>query len=357
MIGEPTTAAPSGVKRAAIQLVDGRELIYFGDSADAASAAPDLRADLLGTPSDSQVRWDPLFEDYTVIAGHRQGRTYRPVSSECPLCPSGAGNPTEIPAGDFEVAVFENRFPAFSGGGRRAGRCEVVCFSSNHDRAFAELPPDHAATVVAALADRTTALAAAGAAYVLCFENRGAEIGVTLAHPHGQIYGYPFVPPRFARADAAARRHRDRTGRCLQCAQLSDELRAGDRVVVQDEHSVAYVPYAARWPYEVRIVPRRHTADLPALGDTERRSGAAMLQDVLRRFDALFDSPTPYIAAWLQAPTHDGDAVWHLAAEVFTIRRAADKLKYLAGAESVAATWINDVSPESAAAALSGGGH
>ncbi|SHF66052.1 UDPglucose--hexose-1-phosphate uridylyltransferase [Jatrophihabitans endophyticus] len=352
MTGTRTAPSEHEATRAATQLADGRELIYFGARAATAASVPDRRTDLPRGSSSSQLRWDPLFEDIAVIAGHRQSRTYRPAGPDCPLCPSREGRLTEIPAGDYDVAVFENRFPAFAADA--GGRCEVVCFSSDHERSFALLPAPHAVTVVDALADRTAALATAGAEYVLCFENRGAEIGVTLGHPHGQIYGYPYVPPRFARAGDAAHRYRARTARCLQCDQLADELRDTERIVVENEHWVAYVPYAARWPYEVRTVPRRHVPDLPALDVAGRRALAAIHQDVLRRFDTLFGEPAPYIAAWLQAPTRRHRDDWHLAGEVFTIRRAADKLKYLAGAESVAATWINDIAPETAAERLRG---
>jgi UDPglucose--hexose-1-phosphate uridylyltransferase len=177
---------------------------------------------------------------------------------------------------------------------------------------------------------------------------------VTLSHPHGQIYGYPFVPPRFFRAAEAMRRYAERTGGCLQCQQLSAELAAGDRIVCQSPGWVAYVPFAARWPYEVRVAPREHLPDLPALTSGLRDELAEVYLDVLKRFDRLFDTPVPYIAGWQQAPVRQDRDVWHLAAEIFTIRRAPGKLKYLAGSESAAAIWINDVAPEVAAARLRG---
>jgi UDPglucose--hexose-1-phosphate uridylyltransferase len=328
-------------------LADGRALHYFDDELGVVRDGVDRRTDLAPAPPASEVRWNPLFRDYAVIAGHRQDRTYQPPADRCPLCPSRDGAPTEIPARDYDVAVFENRFPAF------AGRCEVICFSSDHDRSFAELGARRVRTIVDAWADRTRALAALDSVdYVLCFENRGAEIGVTLSHPHGQIYGFPFVPTRFATAGRAAQEYRDDEGDCLQCALLRDELEAGDRIVAESEFWVCYVPFAARWPYEVRVVPRRHTPDLPDLSDAERDDLAEVYPDALRRFDRLFDTPAPYVASWQQAPVRHHRDAWHLAAEIFTIRRGPTKLKYLAGAESGAATWINDIAPEVAAARL-----
>ena len=358
------TVTTSAAYRQSIRLADGRELIYYDREPGVDRTAPDERSDLPPATPSSQVRWDPLFEEHVVIADHRQARTYRPPTSACPLCPSRPGRPTEVPSHEYDVVVFENRFPAFAAlqqpvdpppgfehlivPGR--GRCEVVCFSSRHDTSFADLSAADARAVIDALADRTAALSALDdIEYIFCFENRGDEIGVTLSHPHGQIYGYPFVPPRFARAGRAAQRHRAGTGNCLQCRQLDQELTAGDRIIRATDRWVAYVPFAARWPYQVRLVPRQHVADLPALNGDDRAALVDVYQEVLRRFNRLFDQPAPYIAAWLQAPTRTFRDCWHLALEVFTIRRAADRLKYLAGAESAAATWINDIAPEVAA--------
>jgi UDPglucose--hexose-1-phosphate uridylyltransferase len=351
-------------------LTDGRELVYYDRQPGQDRSAPDLRTDLPPADTTSQIRWNPLFRDYTVIAQHRQERTYKPPANLCPLCPSSDGKRTEIPAPDYEVAVFENRFPSLSlnsadvvplvdqppfRSAPGAGRCEVVCFTSNHDMPFSQLPAEHVRTVVDAWADRTRVLSGYESIdYVFCFENRGEEIGVTLSHPHGQIYGYPFVPPRFYKAREALEHHRDRVGGCLQCQLLDAECADGSRVVFESRHWVAYVPFAARWPYEIRLVPRSHLPDLPSLGDGERDDLARIYLRVLQAFDALFDTPAPYIAGWQQAPVRGDRAVWHLAAEIFTVRRAPGRLKHLAGSESGAAVWINDVTPEVAAARLRG---
>ncbi|HEV7203455.1 MAG TPA: galactose-1-phosphate uridylyltransferase [Jatrophihabitans sp.] len=354
--------------RSEIRLADGRELYYYDQEAGRDRSAPDERVDLPPAETSSQIRWNPLLRDYSVVAGHRQSRTYKPPADLCPLDPSGDGRHTEIPASDYEVVVFENRFPSFSlqsselvptvdvppfRSAPGAGRCEVVCFSSAHDLSFSDLPLPQVETVIDAWVDRTQALSAVDSIeYVYCFENRGEEIGVTLTHPHGQIYGYPFVPPRFYRTAEAFERHRERTGECLQCMLLAAEVDDGSRVVIESDHWVAYVPFAARWPYEVRVVPRRHVPDLPALDGPERKDLAGVYVGVLQAFDSLFDTPTPYIANWQQAPVRQSREVWHLAAELFTIRRAEGRLKYLAGSESGAAVWINDIAPETAAEQL-----
>lgn len=359
-----------------VPLADERELIYYDTVPDGASAperdATDKRH-LPAPPSAAHLRYDPLTEEWVAIAAHRQTRTFLPQADDCPLCPSRDGRQTEIPADDYEVVVFENRFPSFSpraaadSADRQpqptpytavapgTGRCDVVCFTPEHDASFATLPLARVRTVVDALADRTAALSADPAtAQVFCFENRGVEIGVTLHHPHGQIYAYPFLPPRSAHMLAAARRHAARTGgRNLYADVLAAERAAGTRVVAENPHWTAYVPAAARWPYEVHLAPHRQVPDLAALTDEERASLAPIYQDMVRRFDRLFDSgPAPYVAGWQQAPVGDGRDYGYLHLQIFTIRRAADKLKYLAGSEAAMGVFINDIAPEHAAADL-----
>jgi UDPglucose--hexose-1-phosphate uridylyltransferase len=368
--GDGTAAA--AVRKASVTLADGRELIYFGASAHAAAAHPDLRP-LGRVEASSQVRYDPLLGEWVIVASHRQDRTFLPPADHCPLDPSQPGRLTEIPAPDYEVAVFENRFPSLvtppgaapvSGDGAPGppgllaarpghGRCEVVCFSSQHSASFADLTHDQAALVLAAWIDRSAALAALpGVEQVFCFENRGREIGVTLSHPHGQIYAYPFVTPRTARVLATLERYRRDRGRNLFDEVLAAELGDGSRVVIDAEHWVAFVPHAAHWPYEVHLYPRRRVPDLPELTAAERDEFCDVYLDLLRRFDRLFDDPAPYISGWHQAPRHADRDEFALHLELFTIRRAPGKLKYLAGSESGMGAFANDIVPERAAATL-----
>lgn len=356
------------MKKTTTKLADGRELLYFDADETAVRDAPDLRP-LEPVTALSEVRRDPVTGDHVTVAAHRQGRTYHPPADECPLCPSGDGRLSEIPAADYEVAVFENRFPSLARGaaahvpGRPgplfdlapgAGRCEVVCFTAEHDASFADLSEERARVVLDAWTDRTAALSALpGIEQVYCFENRGAEIGVTLPHPHGQIYAFPFVPPRTSRVAARAAEHRAAFGRNLFDDVVAAELADPVRVVIAGRHWTAFVPFAARWPYEVHLYPNRRVPDLTGLSEDERAEFPGLYLDLLRRFDRLFDGagPTPYIAAWHQAPAaHRDELALHL--ELFTIRRAAGKLKYLAGVESGMDAFVNDVSPEGAAERL-----
>jgi UDPglucose--hexose-1-phosphate uridylyltransferase len=207
--------------------------------------------------------------------------------------------------------------------------------------------------VTEALIDRTTALSALpGVAQVYCFENRGAEIGVTQPHPHGQIYAYPFVTPRTARALDGALAYARRTGRNLADDVLAAERAAGERIVLAGPHWTAFVPHAARWPYEVHLYPNRRVPDLASLRPAERAELAIAELDVLGRFARLFDEPAPYISAWHQAPVAAGREQLALHLELFTMRRSSDKLKYLAGSESGMDAFANDILPERAAARL-----
>ncbi|MBF9134939.1 galactose-1-phosphate uridylyltransferase [Plantactinospora sp. S1510] len=355
------------MRRTSVKLADGRELIYFDERSDAVREGPDRR-DLPPPPPASQLRYDPLVDEWVAIAAHRQSRIFLPPTDQCPLCPSTPDRHSEIPAYDYDVVVFENRFPSFSDRpgdppGQvtpytalrpAAGRCEVVCFTADHHASFGTLAPARVRTVLEALADRTAALSGLpGVEQVFCFENRGVEIGVTLHHPHGQIYAYPFLPPRSRAMLTAAQRHAERTGgRNLYADVLAAERAAGDRVVAENEHWTAYVPAAARWPFEVHLAPHRPVPDIPGLDDAERDAFGPLYLDLLRRLDALFDRPLPYISAWHQAPVHAAPGLGHLHLQVFSIRRAADKLKYLAGSESAMGVFINDIPPERAAQML-----
>jgi UDPglucose--hexose-1-phosphate uridylyltransferase len=357
------------MKTASVTLADGRELIYFGESADWAAGYPDRR-EIGRVGVSSQVRHDPLLGEWVIIAGHRQDRTYLPPADLCPLDPSGPGRLTEIPAPSYEVAVFENRFPSLVTASARPaheevtgdgllpnrpgdGRCEVVCFSPDHAASFADLTHDQAALVLAAWTDRSAALAARpGVEQVFCFENRGQEIGVTLTHPHGQIYAYPFVTPRTSRMLATSADYRRDTGRNLFDDVLAAELAHGSRLVIEREHWIGFVPHAARWPYEVHLYPRRRVPDLQELTEAERDDFCGGYLDLLRRFDRLFGPPAPYISGWHQAPAGAGREDFALHLELFTIRRAPGRLKYLAGSESGMGAFTNDIAPEAAAATL-----
>ncbi|MGQ4440977.1 galactose-1-phosphate uridylyltransferase [Streptomyces violaceoruber] len=347
------------MKKTSTRLADGRELVYYDLRDDTVRDAVDRRP-LERTVTTSEVRRDPLLGDSVAVASHRQGRTYHPPADQCPLCPSDGERLSEIPDSAYDVVVFENRFPSLAGD---SGRCEVVCFTSDHDASFADLSEEQARLVLDAWTDRTSELShLPSVEQVFCFENRGAEIGVTLGHPHGQIYAYPFTTPRTALMLRSLAAHKDATGGGNLFDSVLEEELAGERVVLEGEHWAAFVPYAAHWLYEVHLYPKRRVPDLLGLDEAARTEFPKVYLELLRRFDRIFgegEPPTPYIAAWHQAPfgqleefegvTRD-DFALHL--ELFTIRRTSGKLKFLAGSESGMNVFINDVPPERAAERL-----
>ncbi len=356
------------VRKTRTRLSDGRELIYFDAAARPGRHAADRRA-LPPAAADCALRYDPLLATWVMYAAHRQDRSHLPAAADCPLCPSAGDRATEIPASDYEVVVFENRYPALAGSAGRcgpgsrtgelrparppAGRCEVICFTSDHDAAFADLSPDRVRLVTEALIDRTAELSALpGVEQVYCFENRGREIGVTQPHPHGQVYAYPFVTPRTERMLRSVRAYARRTGRNLFDDAVAAERKAGRRLVRAGRRWVAFVPHAARWPYELHCYPTRRVPDLASLLPAERDELADFQLDLLGRFSRLFAEPAPYVWGWHQAPVRAGRRDFALHLELFTVRRGDDKLKYLAGSESGMDAFASDIVPEQAAERL-----
>jgi UDPglucose--hexose-1-phosphate uridylyltransferase len=341
-------------------LADGREILFFALPGHTPSPVADRRP-LERAVEQSQLRFDEQTGQWVTIAALRQDRTYKPSPDECPLCPGPTGLTSEIPAADYDVVVFENRFPSFSGvphlsalagndfvSAPGAGRCEVICFSSSHTGSFADLAPAHARLVVDAWRHRTAELLSRGVRHVFCFENRGEEIGVTLTHPHGQIYGYPFLAPRAAEMLRQAGEHRSRHGSNLFADLLAREKADGRRIVVRTDLFTAFVPFAARWPVEVHVYPNRFVRNLIELDDEELDGFARIYLDVLRRFDRMYSAPLPYMSALHQYSDDDAQREGYFHVELMSIRRSADKLKYLAASEQMGA-FISDVIPEEVA--------
>jgi UDPglucose--hexose-1-phosphate uridylyltransferase len=350
-------------------LADGRDILFFALPGHRPAPVPDLRPLPGRDPDQSQLRYDRSTGQWVIVAALRQDRTYKPPADQCPLCPGPTGSTSEVPAVDYDVVVFENRFPSLSGDGQLTpvgagadfvsapgfGRCEVICFSSDHSGSFADLKPAHARLVVEAWRHRTADLMATpGIQEVFCFENRGEEIGVTLTHPHGQIYGYPFLTPRTAAMLGQARDYRNHHGGNLFADLLAREVADGGRVIARTDLFTAFVPFAARWPVEVHIYPNRFVHNLIELGDDELDGFARIYLDVLARFDRMYPTPLPYISALHQFAATGAQADGYFHVELMSIRRSATKLKYLAASESAMDAFISDVTPESVAQRLRG---
>lgn len=311
--------------------------------------------------SGGELRFDPLTREWVNIVGHRQGRPNLP-SAGCPFCVGGLEAPDP-----YDVRWFPNRWPAYAAGDAvdvadaqaagitaipAVGACEVVLFSPDHDESLSTLPAAQVRKVVDLWAARThELLARPGIEYVLVFENRGREVGATIDHPHGQIYGYPLVPPAPAREAAVARGHG-----CAICTEMEHEIASGSRIVATCGDWVAWVPYASGYAYGMRIAPRAHVGSLARLDDTARDDLATMLGDALGRYSRLWPSDDPgyrfpYLMWFHQASAAGGDE-WHLHAHIAPPLRAPGVARYIASNETGSGILSNPVVPEAAARAL-----
>lgn len=321
----------------------------------------------------NELRWDPTLREWVAYATRRQDRTFLPPAEYCPLCPTKPGGfPTEIEREHYDIVVFENKFPSFApdaGVPDEAGSaltptapgrgvCEVVVYTDDHDATLASMDERRIRNLIEVWADRYTELGAREEVeYVFIFENKGEAIGVTLHHPHGQIYGFPFVPPRPAKELEAAREYREQNlGTCLHCDVLSRELEDGRRVVATGEHFTAFVPFYAHFPFEVHVFARRCAPSIADLTAEERGDLASVLKDLLAGYDALFGFSLPYMMVMHQAPTDGGEhtGIAHFHIEFYPPNRTGEKLKYQAGSETGAGAFIMDVLPEESAATLRG---
>jgi UDPglucose--hexose-1-phosphate uridylyltransferase len=344
---------------------DGRALTLYGlQPFEGVGPAPSPFAEPLNRYP--HLRRHPLRDEWVTYAAHRQDRTFLPPPEYNPLAVTiDAANPTELPVGNWDVAVFDNRFPSLSlvadevpglivDTAPGTGKCEVVVFTQDRKSSLGALSLAHIELLLRVWADRTAQLGRIdGIDYVLPFENRGAEVGVTLHHPHGQLYAYPQVPPVPARMQRVAAEYHATHGRGVLQDHIRHELESGERVLYAGEHVAAFVPACARYPYEVWVAPIEPVATFCDLGDAQRADLARALKTVLMKFEKLWDRPFPYLMAWYQAPT-DGrpHPESHLHAEIYPPYRTRDKLKYLAGTEIAAGWFAMDALPEDKAREL-----
>lgn len=312
-----------------------------------------------------QLRWHALLNQWVVLSTHRQGRPQMPADW-CPFCP-GSGN---VPA-TYDVYLYPNDFPAFSptadpfepeaasgddlfatNGAR--GACDVVLYSPDHTLPPSQLSPESWHKVAALWTERTRELAARPEIAQICiFENCGEFIGVTMPHPHGQIYAMPFVPPTVrTEVESSARHAAKHGGACLFCDLLAKELEAGERIVAQRGDFVAFVPFAARFPAEVLIYSREHTRDLTELTAPQIQQLADLIGIIRKKYDNLYGFPLPLMMLVKQAPVRERSAPYHLHIQFLPLQRSATKHKYLASIETGFGTFLADTSPEQMAAQL-----
>ncbi|MDZ4802061.1 MAG: galactose-1-phosphate uridylyltransferase [Bryobacteraceae bacterium] len=314
----------------------------------------------------SELRWHSLLRQWVVVASHRQNRPQMPANW-CPFDP-GSG---QVPD-NYDVYVYPNDFPAFdedeepfdpepglfrTTGAR--GKCDVILYHPNHTQRPSDLPAEHWRKIVDVWASRVDELAKLpDVQHIMVFENTGVAIGVTMPHPHGQIYAFPFVPPLVQTELDASREHYQCNFTCLYCELMKREIADKVRIVAENEHFVAFVPFAARFPSEIQLYSRRHFGRLQDMTEEERQSFASMLSTVRRKYDHLYtdiepkDTVLPLMMVLRMPPVHGNHPFFHFHVEFLPLQRSQKKLKYLAAVETAGGTYLADTRPEERAAAL-----
>ncbi|MEO1137377.1 MAG: galactose-1-phosphate uridylyltransferase [Pseudomonadota bacterium] len=333
---------------------DGRALFLYGFTPHVEPPLGEQAGDIA---KGGELRWHPLRREWNIYAAHRQNRTFKPSAAENPLAPSQPkAAPTEIPFTAFEVAVFENKFTSLHADApapaadhdvkRRSakGQCEVVVYSSDAEGSLASLSQDKRRLLLAAWIDRYEALFDKGCKFILPFENRGEEVGVTLHHPHGQIYGFPFIPVVQANAAAAF----------SEGYNLSDDIasfRQHNLLIAEAGAVSMFSPPFSRFPFETWIAPNRKAPGPWALSEEELDGFAFLLGDITRRYDEYFQRSTPYMLGLHAAPAETFDH-YHFTAQIYPLLRAPDRVKFLASVEQHTGVFTVDVMPEHAAEIL-----
>lgn len=338
-------------KYTAIAMPDGRVMHLFG----AWQGRPDW-PHLVGAvrqKDTAHMRWHPLRQEWVTYASARQKRTYKPAANACPLCPNVADG--ELPFDEFTIAVFENRFPSFQLGNLHApeiaglatrpakGMCEVVVYCSKHEGNLATIPQHNRETLLSVWGQRRTELFKHDAIrYVMPFENRGEDAGVTLHHPHGQIYAFEDLPPIVSEMAAA----------CRSGFSMSDLVKNNvSQHVMATDQAVAFVPPFARYPYEMWVAPRKFHASADSLNGDETQAIADLLRRTVLTYDGFFGRTCPYLMLVYMAPKGYKDCFpFHI--QFYPLLRTKDRMKYLAGCEQGAGMFLGDVLPEVAAEEL-----
>ena len=310
----------------------------------------------------AELRYDPLTNDWIMIASHRQNRPQMP-KDWCPFCP-GSG---KVPD-NFDVLEYDNDFPALSqnppvpddvaaGPYKTApchGKCEVILYSKEHTVTLPELPLPHVRKLVDLWCERHNIISAdEKIKYVFIFENRGEVVGVTMPHPHGQIYGYPFIPKKLELECASMKKHKKETGKCLICDMMETEISEKKRIIFENEDFVVFIPFFSAYPYGLYIVSKAHKQYITEFTEREKDNLAAAIKNAAGTLDSLFDYTFPYMMCMHQAPVNSGDVSdFHFHIEFYPPMRSRDKQKFNASSETGAWAHCNPTCPEEKAEEL-----
>lgn len=314
----------------------------------------------------AELRWNPLLRDWTMVAANRQNRPDMPKDF-CPFCPDSGKVPE-----DYDVYKYDNDFPVLSQNPPKPddvgsefyrvresyGKCEVILYSPDHNASLCELEVEHIKKLVELWLERFNELSRdEKIKYILIFENRGKEVGVTMPHPHGQIYGYPFIPLKIKTELDSAREYFHENSECLFCKMNQEEMTFKDRVIIENEDFIAYLPFFTDYPYGMYISSKRHIPNLLQFTEGERVNFAKILKDVTGTFDSLFNKRFPYMMAIHQSPVNslgygNYEEYYHFHVEFYPPLRGENSIKYNASSETGAWAAANPRSLEDTAVEL-----
>ncbi|MBN2852802.1 MAG: galactose-1-phosphate uridylyltransferase [Clostridia bacterium] len=311
----------------------------------------------------AELRWNPLIKDWVMIASHRQDRPQMP-KNWCPFC-IGSGKVPDT----YDVYMYENDFPALSQtppfpddvetslfkAEKAYGKCEVILYSPEHTTTLPSLSVSHVRKLVDLWVERYIEIQKdTKIKFIFIFENRGEAVGVTMPHPHGQIYGYPFIPKKIELELSSCKEHFEMNDTCLICDINQAEIDFEKRIIFSDEYFVVYLPFYSEYPYGVHIVPLRHVGNIAAFSDEEKQSFARILRDTVGMLDCLFDFAFPYMMCMYQSPVNGEDTAsyYHFHVEFFPPMRSENKIKFNASSETGAWAHCNTTAPEEKAAEL-----
>lgn len=310
----------------------------------------------------AELRWNPFIKDWVMIASHRQNRPQMP-KDWCPFCPGSGKVPDQ-----FDVFQYDNDFPALSTTpptpdpvetsffktAPAYGKCEVMLYTSEHTKSLSQLSVSHVEKLVDLWIERFETLSKDDKLkYIFIFENRGEVVGVTMPHPHGQIYGYSYLPKKIELECEALAEYGEETRNCLLCDALAEEQKAGVRILHMNDSFVLFLPFYSEYPYGIQIASKRHFSTILDMNDQEKKDLAEIVLIATGSLDELFNQPFPYMMCFHNAPVNLNKEInWHFHIEFFPPMRSADKQKFNASSETGVWSHCNPTSPEEKAIEL-----
>ncbi|MHA1686957.1 MAG: galactose-1-phosphate uridylyltransferase [Candidatus Heimdallarchaeaceae archaeon] len=310
----------------------------------------------------SEIRKNPFTGDWIIYSQSRQKRPDRD-DDYCPFCAGGEDYndfskpkviPNKYPALDPEVNFHAYRLGPFLEKQTGFGHCQIVVYTQVHNTKFYKLDHEKVLEIFQTWIKATRELKKQqNIQYVLPFENYGAEVGATLLHPHGQLYGFPFIPNEINKEFAKLVEYKHKTGKCMTCVYLAEEQKRKERIIYEDDFILILVPFFAKYAYDIFIYPKRHVSFLEQTTQREKESLAIHLLKAINALNKLFGKEVSYSMSLHQAPINvKHTIVFHLYFKIHTPQRSKESLKLLGAVETSTNTYINGVFPEDAASEL-----